>query len=341
MSTSHIVQKRAGRALYISAVFMILAIIVIWISLNTGSMRLSPAEIWRTLLGYGTPEEKMVLFEFRLPRIIVTMLAGIGLGVSGAILQGVSRNSLADPGILGIHAGAALGLMVFISFFRTMDSSAALMIPLFTFVGGVMTAVIIVALAYNQREGIAPIRLILVGIAVAAGIHAVTLVLSLKLDPDIYAFAARWLAGSVWGRDWVHVWALLPWIVLLVPLAYMRSRTLDIFALGDDIAANVGSHVTRNRIVMLAVAVALSSASVSMVGGIGFIGLAAPHIAKRLAGPQHRHFLPVAALVGLIILVAADTIGRSVFQPNAVPAGIVVAVIGGPYFLYLLFKTKN
>lgn len=341
MSVSTIIQKRARRALYVSLLLLIFALTIVIISLNTGSIRLSPQEIWRTLIGYGTWEEKLILFEYRLPRIIVTMLAGIGLGVSGAILQGISRNSLADPGILGINAGAALGLMVYISFFRTMEGSAALMIPLFTFLGGAVTAIIIFLFAYDRYEGILPIRLILVGIAVAAGVHAMTLVLSLKLDPDTYAFAARWLAGSVWGRDWVNVWALLPWIMLLVPFTYVRSKTLDLFALGDDIATNVGSRVTRNRAVMLAVAVALSCASVSMAGGIGFIGLAAPHIAKRLVGPQHRHFLPVAALVGLVILVAADTIGRSIFLPNAIPAGIVVAAIGGPYFLYLLFKTKT
>jgi iron complex transport system permease protein len=144
----------------------------------------------------------------------------------------------------------------------------------------------------------------------------------------------------VWGRHWINAVALLPWIVVLIPLIYWRSRQLDLFTLGDDTAAGIGSSVTRSRIILLALAVALSCASVSMVGGIGFIGLAAPHIAKRLAGPGHRHFMPVAGLVGVTILVAADTIGRSVFQPNAIPAGVIVAAIGGPYFLFLLFRTK-
>lgn len=222
-----------------------------------------------------------------------------------------------------------------------MEGPIALLIPLFTFIGGVFTALIIFLVAYDRRRGILPIRLILVGIAVAAGVSALTLLLSLRLDQDTYSFAARWLAGSVWGRDWIHVWALFPWVALLVPLAYIYSKTLDIFALGDETALSIGSHVTRNRIIMLALAVALSCTSVSMVGGIGFIGLVAPHIAKRLAGPEHRYLLPVAGLVGLVILVTADTVGRSIFQPNAIPAGVVVAAIGGPYFLYLLFKTKN
>ncbi|MDF9839470.1 MULTISPECIES: iron ABC transporter permease [unclassified Paenibacillus] len=334
-------KKRARRALTVSAALLLLAISVILISLNTGSISLAPLTVWKTLFGYGTSEEQMILFDYRMPRIIVTMLAGIGLGVSGAVFQGSTRNSLADPGILGINTGAALGLIIFVSFFRSMEGPMAVLIPLFTFIGGVLSALIIFLFAYDRHRGILPIRLILVGIAVAAGISAVTLLLSLKLDEETYAFTARWLAGSVWGRDWIHVWALLPWITVLVPVIYSRSKALDIFVLGDEIAYSVGSHVTRERLALLGMAVALSCASVSVAGGIGFIGLVAPHIARRLAGPQHRYFLPVAALLGLLILVTADTVGRSIFRPNAIPAGVVVAAIGGPYFLYLLFKSKS
>ncbi|MFE4712478.1 FecCD family ABC transporter permease [Paenibacillus sp. NPDC056722] len=332
--------QRNRRALIVSSILILLAVTVIMISLNTGTVSLTPLTVWKTLLGYGTSDEQMILFDYRMPRIIITMLAGIGLGVAGAVFQGTTRNTLADPGILGINTGAALGLIIFVSFFRTMEGPVALLIPLFTFVGGTLSALIIFIFAYDHHRGLMPIRLILVGIAVAAGISAVTLLLSLKLDEKTYAFTARWLAGSVWGRDWIHVGALLPWILVLVPLIYSRSKALDLFVLGDETAYSVGSHVTRERLSLLGMAVALSCASVSVAGGIGFIGLVAPHIAKRLAGPQHRYFLPVAALIGLVILVTADTIGRSIFRPNAIPAGVVVAAIGGPYFLYLLFKTK-
>ncbi|UQZ81431.1 Iron-uptake system permease protein FeuC [Paenibacillus konkukensis] len=341
MNIEGLARRRTRRAVIASLALAIIVLVVIIVSLNTGSIRLSPLTVAKTLLGYGSGQDTMILFEYRLPRIVVTILAGIGLGVSGAILQGISRNALADPGILGIHAGAAFGLIVFISFFRTLEGPAALWIPLFTFTGGVLIAAVIFALAYDRFRGLLPIRLILVGIAVEAGVSAVTLFLSLRLDQDTYAFAARWLAGSVWGRDWVHAAALAPWIILLVPLAYMNSRSLDLFAMGDEVATGVGSPVTKSRIAMLALAVALSCASVAMAGGIGFIGLIAPHIAKRLAGPQHRHFLPVAAMIGLVIMVTADTIGRSIFQPNAIPAGVVVAAIGGPYFIYLLFRSKT
>lgn len=332
---------RRKRAIAIAIALALLGVSVILFSLNTGSIRISPVNVIKALFGYGSPEETMILYEYRLPRIIVTLLAGAGLGVAGAVFQGVSRNSLADPGILGIHAGAAFGLMIYVSFFRAMEGPVTLMIPLFTLLGGTGIAVIIFLLAYDRYRGLMPIRLILVGIAIEAGFSSLTLLLSLRLDENTYAFAARWLAGNVWGRDWIHVWTLLPWICVFMPLIFYRSRILDLFALGDEIAAGMGSAVNRNRFVLLMFAIALSCASVAMVGGIGFIGLAAPHIARRLVGAQHRYLLPVCAMVGLVILVTADTIGRSFFQPNAIPAGVVVAAIGGPYFLYLLFHKKK
>jgi iron complex transport system permease protein len=211
---------------------------------------------------------------------------------------------------------------------------------LFTFAGGVIAAMLIVLLSYSRNRGIVPVRLILSGIGVASGLSAITLYWSLRLDEDTYAFTARWLAGSVWGRDWIHAAALLPWLVIVLPYVLSQTRSLNNLSLGDETAAGIGTSVKRQRLLLLGAAVALSSASVSMAGGIGFIGLIAPHLARRLVGPMYQHLLPVACLVGVVILVTANTIGRSVFQPNAIPAGVVVAVVGAPYFLFLLSRTK-
>lgn len=269
------------------------------------------------------------------------MLAGIGLGVSGAILQGVSRNPLADPGILGLHAGASFGLMIYITFFHSLEAQASMFIPLFTFAGGTLAALLIVVLTYDRLNGFLTIRMLLVGIAVSAGFSAVTLFMSLRLNEETYTFASRWLVGNVWGRDWIHVWSLLPWIGILAPLAWLNARSLNILMLGDQAAAGLGAHVQRKRIMLIAIAVGLSCASVAMAGGIGFIGFAAPHLARRLVGTMHQHIIPIAGLIGLVILVASDTIGRSLFQPNAIPAGVVAAAIGAPYFLYLVMKIKT
>lgn len=224
-------------------------------------------------------------------------------------------------GIVGIHSGAALGLIVFVSFFRTMDGPISLLIPQFAFAGGVIAACMIFAFTYDRSRGIIPIRLILVGIGIGAGISAFTLMLSLHLDETTYAFTARWLAGSVWGREWVHVWTLLPWLLLLTPIIYWHSRTMDLLGLGDELAIGMGINLTSRRLLLLLMAVGLSSISVATVGGIGFIGLIAPHIARRLAGPSRQYFLPLSSLLGTIILTGADTIGRSLFMPISIPAG--------------------
>ena len=144
----------------------------------------------------------------------------------------------------------------------------------------------------------------------------------------------------MWGRDWIHVLALLPWIFILTPYAWLKSKTLNALSLGDSVATGLGVSVQKERLLLLATAVGLSCTSVSMAGGIGFIGLVAPHIARKLVGTTYQHFLPLAGIIGMIILVLADTIGRSIFEPNSIPAGIVVATLGAPYFLYLLTKTK-
>ncbi|MCY7576109.1 iron ABC transporter permease [Bacillus sp. FSL M8-0266] len=332
--------REKQRALVVTVVLLCLSVAVVLYSLNTGTLKLNPLVVVKTLFGFGDFQSETVLFDYRLPRIVVTMLAGIGLGIAGGILQSLSRNPLADPGIIGLNAGAAFGLIVFVTYFHALEGNPSLLIPLFTFGGGLLAAAVIVLLAYDRQEGLVPIRLILVGIAVAAGFSALTLFLSLKLDEDTYTFASRWLVGNVWGRDWIHVLALLPWIVCLVPLTLMQSSTLNALTLGDAVASSVGVRVQRQRLLLLTLAVGLASASVSMTGGIGFIGLVAPHLARRLVGSLHQYFLPVSALIGLLILVSADTIGRSIFAPNAIPAGVVVAFIGAPYFLYLLAKTK-
>ncbi|MGE8205444.1 FecCD family ABC transporter permease [Heyndrickxia sp. NPDC080065] len=337
---NNLLNKDNKRAFIVTTVFIVISVIVVLLSLNTGTLKISPLKVIQTFLGQGDFESSTVLFDYRMPRILITMLAGIGLGISGAILQGLTRNSLADPGILGLHAGAAFGLIIFVTFFHSMNEHSALFIPLFTFGGGVLTALLIVLLAYDPNKGLLPIRLILVGIAISTGFSAIALFFSLRLNEETYSFAARWLVGDVWGRDWINVIALLPWILILVPFTWIKSKALNAISLGDDIASGLGVSVEKNRILLLAAAVGLSSASVAMAGGIGFIGLAAPHLARRLVGPMYQHFLPLSGLIGLIILVLSDTIGRSIFQPNAIPAGIVVAAIGAPYFLYLLAKTK-
>ena len=334
-------QKSKTQNLLIIGILSLLIVIVFMISMNTGFIKLSPLEVIRTLFGSGTDQQQLILFEFRLPRIVISILVGMGLAVSGCILQGISRNALADPGILGINAGAGLAVILFISFYPSTIATPVFILPVLAFLGAGVTAVIIYSLAYKRDEGISPMRLLLTGVAIAAGISSLMIVLTLRLSPDNYQFVATWLAGSIWGSNWKFVLSLLPWIIVLIPFVFSKARVLNVLNLGDVVAAGLGVSIEKERRVLLAVAVGLAGASVSVSGGIGFVGLIGPHLARQLVGSRHQFLIPAAALTGGLLVLVADTLGRWIMQPSEIPAGIIVAVIGAPYFLYLLSRLKD
>jgi iron complex transport system permease protein len=327
--------KRIRITMIAAAVLLIAAFII---SVATGFASLTPSELFRTIIGQGTPRENLILFEFRLPRIFVAILAGMGLAVSGAILQSITKNPLSDPGILGINAGAGLMVVVYIMFFSVETSSFLYVLPLFALAGGMVTAAVIYVMSYIKGEGVEPTRLVLVGVGLAAALYGATLTLSTRLDMEDYSFMANWMAGRIWGDDWTFVLSLLPWIIILIPVTLMKSNVLNTLNLHENVSVGVGVNVGRERIVLIVIAVALASASVAVSGGIGFVGLMAPHIARSLVGPRHQSFLPVAALIGGILLLTADTIGRVILDPSGIPAGIIVTIIGAPYFMYLLAR---
>lgn len=319
-------------------VLAILIVVTFIISMNTGVSKLSPIDVFRTIFGMGTDFQKLILFEFRLPRIVISILVGAGLALSGCILQGVTRNPLADPGLLGITTGAGLAVVLFLSFFPSNVQAPTLWMPFLAFVGAGITGTIIYLLAYSKQDGLIPIRLILVGLAVSAGLSALLTVLSLRLSDNSYDMIAVWIVGRIWGSSWEFVLALLPWLIILLPYVFYKARVLDALSLGDKLAVGLGVPVEKERLKLLAVAVALAAACVSVSGGIAFVGLIGPHLARRIIGPQHKYLIPASALVGALMLILADTLGRAILQPTEIPAGIVVAVIGAPYFLYMLSR---
>lgn len=333
--------SRLRRNITVMLIFIALIIVTFLISVNTGHIRLGPLEVMKTFLGNGTDKQNLILFDFRLPRIVISILVGAALAVSGAVLQGLSRNALADPGILGINAGAGLMVMLYVAFFPVQTTSSVMLLPILAWFGAAVTAVIIYALSYKRGEGLSPTRLLLTGIAVAAGISAITIVLTLKLSPDQYQFVATWMAGSIWGSNWSFVLALLPFLIVLLPFVMYKASVLNILHLGDQLAIGFGVAVERERRLLLFASVGLAGSAVSVSGGIGFVGLIAPHLVRSLVGPKHQFLLPITALVGAFLVLAADTIGRAIIQPSEIPAGIVVAVIGAPYFLYLLARSKT
>lgn len=334
-------QKRKSRSVRLILLFAVLLFVGFVLSLNTGPYSIGPFEVLQTLLGEGSKKQNLVLFELRLPRMVIAVMIGAGLAVSGAILQGISRNGLSDPGILGISSGAGLAVLLFVSLYPATNMAPPFLMPFLALIGATATAAIIYMLAYKKGHGISPTRLLLTGIAVGAGLSAISIILTLQLNPRNLEFVVTWQMGSLWGSNWKFVLALLPWIVILLPYVYGKANVLNLLSMNEQIAASLGVTLQRERLALMAGAVGLAASSVATGGGIGFIGLLGPHIARRLVGPQHQYMLPITALVGSLLVLAGDTIGRSIMPATEVPAGIVISLIGGPYFLYLLIRTKG
>ncbi|SEN36693.1 iron complex transport system permease protein [Mesobacillus persicus] len=322
----------------IVSISLLLILITIIISMGMGYSSVSYNRIIPTLLGQGTFKEEFVLFSVRLPRIVITLLAGMALALSGAILQGITRNDLADPGIIGINSGAGVAIAVFFLFFPIEVGTFVYMIPLVAFGGAILTAIFIYLLAYNKNTGLQPVRLVLIGVGFSLALSGAMIVLISSADRTKVDFIATWLAGNIWGDDWPFIWALLPWLIILIPFTLYKANRLNLLGLSEPVAIGVGVSIERERIVLLLTAVALAASAVSVTGGISFIGLMAPHIAKALVGPRNQLFIPVAILLGGWLLLFADTIGRNIIEPSGVPAGIMVSLIGAPYFVYLLLK---
>jgi iron complex transport system permease protein len=265
----------------------------------------------------------------------------MALSLSGAILQGITRNDLADPGIIGINSGAGVAITIFFLFVPINTGSFAFALPVVAFAGALITAAIIYAFSFQKNRGFQPVRLVLIGVGFSMALSGLMIVLISSAERMKVDFIASWISGNIWGTDWPFIFAIFPWLVILIPFALYKSNRINILALGEPVAIGVGISVEKERIQLLLAAVALSAAAVSVTGGIAFIGLMAPHIAKSFVGPRNQLFIPIAILIGGWLLLFADTIGRHILQPDGIPAGVMVAFIGAPYFMFLLLKKKN
>jgi iron complex transport system permease protein len=307
------------------------------VNIGVGEYPVPPLDVVRTVLGLPTSEDySFIVNTLRLPRMLVAALVGTALGIAGAIMQGLTRNPLADPGILGISAGAGLVAVTLIVVVK--DVSAGLL-PLGAFAGAAGVASLIYALAW--RGGDSPIRLVLVGIGLAAICSALT---SLMITyGDIYDVqrALIWLTGSLYGRSWAELWPLLAWVAVFAPLTLLLSRDLNALNLGEEVARGLGIAVSLRRGLLLLAAVALAAAAVAAAGALGFVGLIAPHLGRRLVGPDHSGLLPTSGVLGALLVVAADLLGRTLFAPIELPAGLMTAAVGAPFFLYLLWRQRR
>ncbi len=330
------------RAPLVGLAILVFTLLVLVFSISYGEYDITPVEVVQTILG-RLPQDhpdyrnfNLVVHTFRLPRILVAFLVGAALATSGAIMQGITRNPLADPYLLGVSGGAGLAAVALIVWLKTAPIT---LLPFAAFGGALLTAGVIYTLAWKNGSS-TPLRLILIGIAISAVISAAMTVMVLFGSINDVQQAYVWLTGSVYGRNWEHVRALGGWLLLFLPAAFLLARQLNALGLGDDTAKGLGLRVERGRALLLIVSVALAAAAVAVAGTIGFVGLVAPHITRRLVGPSHEGLLPVSALFGGALLVLADLIGRWIIAPSELPVGIVIAIIGAPYFLFLLYRNR-
>jgi iron complex transport system permease protein len=318
-------------------ILTLLSVAAIVINVQQGEYPISTPDIIKTLLGIdtGNPDHAFVIYTLRLPRTLVAFLVGIALAISGTIFQGLTRNALADPSIIGINAGASLAAVAVIVLFPAAPVYA---LPIAAFGGALLIAILIYSLAWNG--GSSPTLLILLGIGLSAIAGAFTsLMITFGSIYDV-SQALVWLAGSVYGRTWEQFFSFLPWVVLGVPISLSLSRHLNVLNLGDDVAKGLGSRVEWERGLLVLVAVALAGSAVATAGTIAFVGLIAPHVGRQLIGVNHQNLLPVTALLGGLLVTLADLVGRTLFAPIELPCGVITAAIGAPFFLYLLVRNR-
>lgn len=307
------------------------------LSVSYGEYAVSPIDVVRAAFGFetGDPNDELVVRSLRLPRVVTALMVGMALAASGTIMQGTTRNPLADPALLGINAGAGVAVVTYL-FIADNPSNAVL--PWLALVGALVAAALIYVLAW--RSGVSANRLILIGVGIAAVGAAVINFLITQLAVEEAQGALRWLTGTVWGSTWADVRLLGAWLLVLIPTALILSRQLNPYLLGDSVAVGLGQRIELYRMLFVALAAALAAITVVVAGTIGFVGFVAPHIARRLVGLSHEGLLPVAIGVGALLMIVADLLSRWAVSPNGLPIGATTALLGAPYFAYLLMRTR-
>ncbi|MBD2502624.1 FecCD family ABC transporter permease [Anabaena azotica] len=325
--------RNEAKILLATLFLLIFLVLAVGASLSFGAVAITPAQLWLALWRRGEQLNQTILWDLRLPRTIAAILVGAALGMSGALLQGMLRNGLADPFLLGISAGAGLVAIAMISL-----GVFLAWVPLAAWVGGVLTTVIVYFLA-KTGDGISVERLILGGVAVSAMFGAVQSVLLLLSEDGRIQAALNWLIGSLNGRGWTEVTTAGAYIIVALGWGCLLARSLNLLNLGDELAVSLGVSLGRSRIFIGAVATLLAAGAVSIGGLIGFVGLIVPHGIRLLVGTDYRAILPLSALGGAIVMTIADLLSR--LGAVELPVGAVTALLGSPLFIWLLYRRQN
>ncbi|MFZ3598899.1 FecCD family ABC transporter permease [Streptomyces sp. BH104] len=310
----------------------VLLLIAVLLSLAVGSRPIAPGEVVRALMQHGTSPDAQLVRSLRVPRSVIGILAGAALGVAGTVMQGITRNPIAEPGILGVSQGASVGVVCAIAFLGVHSLTGYIW---FAFAGAALATVVVYAVAAGGYRGASPVKLALSGAAMNAFLAAIV---SGVVTTDAHALDEFrfWQVGSISGRDGEVIGQIWPFVLVGLVLVAVAARGLDALALGDDAARGLGHNVGLLRVQGAVAATVLTGAAVAAAGPIAFIGLAVPHIARALVGTAHRWVLPAAALLGPVMILVSDVLGRIVFPPSEVPVAVMTAILGVPFLIALV-----
>ncbi|MGN0144163.1 MAG: FecCD family ABC transporter permease [Clostridium sp.] len=333
-------KKRFGVVL---AVLLTLLVISFGVTLCWGTYKVSPMEVINTLLGNGTKLQNTAILSIRLPRLLVGAFVGIALSSAGAILQTITKNDLADTGIIGINAGAAVAAVLFITYstgayYSELGQLSIFVLPVMAIMGAAVSSFIIYMM--SSRGGIRPKRLLLIGIGLNAGLNAFITFFTFRGGVGDYNRVLIWTSGSLWGSGASYAKVIIPIVTILFMIVLLNHKKLDVLNLSDELALSLGLNIEKERKKFLSIAVLLAGTATAFAGNIGFLGLLSPHIARKLVGPYHKKFIPVSAIISVIIILIADAVSRNLFSPIEIPVGITVSIFGVPYFIYLMMKEK-
>ncbi len=340
------------KALIINIVLFVILAILFFVGMHIGRYKMSFSETTKAIFGVGEQNKVYIILNTRMPRIVLAILVGIGMGIAGSVMQDISHNSLASPGTLGVSAGASVFVTFYIfltGFIGTKISSTSLAttifksigFPVFALFGGLSSAVIIFLLSMRRKNSFSPTRLIMTGVAMSSLYGAVSLFLVNILDQNKIELIQRWQSGELWGTDWTYILVLFLWLAIAIVLLYREVMTLNTIKLGYDGAKGLGVNVEKKFFFFATISVAMSSAVVAFGGNFFFLGLIGPHIARRMVGSDSRYLIPASGVVSAIIVVIANSFATGISFLSNVPVGIIISVCSVPYFIYLLLKRSE
>lgn len=328
------------KRIFLLAALLLVGCIVF--SLGKGTYHMDIRELVSAFMGKGDALAQFTLFQLRLPRVVLALLVASALAVAGAILQGITRNPLAEPGMMGINAGAALAVVLLITsqgvYYTQISTLRVLLMPIAAFFGaGVITQCIVFL---SKGTKMSPQLFLLIGVGLQAGVSALLTIYQLHMQKGDFNQVLIWTNGSLWGSSWRYILMCAPLLFLLLLAAVWHSKTLDILALHEESALSLGVDVKKQRQRLFYLAAGLAGLASAVAGNIALLGLLGPHIARRFVGTKHHLLFPLSAMIAACILLLGDLFARTLFAPLEIPAGIFVSLIGIPYFLYLMIKQR-